>query len=176
MICPVCDNRSRVIESRPVGTGAGVRRRRECESCGHRFTTFERYADSIAIVRKRDGRRQAFDPSKVRAGLARAAHKLPDAEAAIDHIVREVAAEAGTSEELSTMRIGEICLAGLLGANRIAYLRFASVHKQLADLDAISAELSDLAITGEFGSSGGSADPVASSQLKEQTNGREIHV
>jgi transcriptional repressor NrdR len=133
-----------------VDGGASVRRRRECEACGHRFTTFERYVRELAIVRKRRGGRQPFEVAKLRAGLRRAAHKRPDAEAAIEAIVVAVEEEARAADELTTRRIGELCLDGLREADRIAYLRFASVHKQLADLDAISAELSDLAITEDF--------------------------
>jgi transcriptional repressor NrdR len=141
LICPLCDNRSRVVESRPAEDGAAVRRRRECGGCGHRFTTFERIAPSIAIVRKRDGRRQEFEATKVRAGLERAAHKQPAAEAAVEAIAATVELEAATGGELSTRRIGELCLAGLREADTVAYLRFATVHKQLDDTEAIRAEL-----------------------------------
>jgi len=130
-----------VVESRPAEDGGAVRRRRECGACGHRFTTFERVAASIAIVRKRDGRRQAFDATKVRAGLQRAAHKQPAAEAAVDGIAATVELEAATGGELPTRRIGELCLAGLRDADTVAYLRFATVHKQLDDTEAIRAEL-----------------------------------
>jgi len=150
VICPLCNERSKVLESRPAEAGASVRRRRECASCGHRFTSFERYAEAEVIVRKRDGRRQPFDLDKVRAGLERAAHKRGAAEAAIAAISAGVAAEAGRRSEISSRRIGELCLSGLRDTDRIAYLRFASVHKQLADLEAISAELSELAIAEEF--------------------------
>ena len=123
-----------------------MRRRRECGSCGHRFTTFERMAPALAIVRKRDGRRQEFDAAKLRAGLERAAHKLPDAESAIGTIAEivELEAAAASNGEISTRRIGELCLEGLRDADRVAYLRFATVHKQLADMEAIRAELSAL--------------------------------
>lgn len=144
MICPLCDNRSRVVESRPAEDGAAVRRRRECGSCGHRFTSFERVAPSIAIVRKRDGRRQEFDPAKVRAGLQRAAHKLPAAEAALEAISHTIELEAAAGGELSTERIGELCLGGLREADTVAYLRFATVHKQLTDAEEIRAELREL--------------------------------
>jgi len=98
----------------------------------------------LAIVRKRDGRREEFDAAKLRAGLERSAHKLPAAEAAVDSIAEVVELEAATGGELSTRRIGELCLAGLREADRIAYVRFASVHKQLADTEALKAELSAL--------------------------------
>lgn len=124
-----------------------MRRRRECSVCGHRFTTFERLTPAVAIVRKRDGRREGFEPAKVRAGLARATHKLPAAEAAMERIAATVELEAATGGELPTRRIGEICLAGLREADTIAYLRFATVHKQLADTEAIRAELRTLEST-----------------------------
>ncbi len=143
MNCPLCEAKSRVVESRPTDAGAGVRRRRECESCEHRFTTFERREDAVPTVCKRDGRRQIFDPAKVRAGLERAAHKRQRAAAATEAIAAGVIAEATRQREISSRRIGELCLDGLRDADRIAYLRYASVHKQLADLDAIRAELSE---------------------------------
>ena len=133
-----------------MDAGAGVRRRRQCEACGHRFTTFERHVRELAIVRKRQGGREPFDGAKLRAGLRRAAHKRPAAEQAIEEIVAAVEEEARSADELTTRRIGELCLSGLREADRIAYLRFASVHKQLADLEAISAELSELAISEDF--------------------------
>src|SRR5687768_9331972 len=110
MNCPLCDNRSRVVESRPAEDGAAVRRRRECETCTHRFTTFERRAPSLAIVLKRDGRREEFSVEKLRAGLERAAHKLPAAEAAVPGIAELVELEAATGGVLPTRRIGELCL------------------------------------------------------------------
>jgi transcriptional repressor NrdR len=131
------------VESRPAEDGATVRRRRECESCAHRFTTFERRAPSLAIVAKRDGRREEFDADKLRAGLERAAHKLPAAEAAVPVIAELVQLEAATGGVLPSKRIGELCLEGLMSADRVAYLRFASVHKQL-DTEAIRDELTAL--------------------------------
>lgn len=176
MICPLCHERSKVIESRPIESGAGTRRRRECELCGHRFTTFERYADAAASVRKRDGSHQPFDAAKLRAGLERSAHKRPKAEATLDAIVAEVAEDARGSEEISTRRIGQICLERLREVDRVAYLRFASVHKQLADLEALSAELDDLAISEEFASPKIPEQASDSPQLNETPARREIHV
>lgn len=129
------------MESRPAENGGAVRRRRECEWCGHRFTTFERLAPTAAVVRKRDGSRQEFEPAKVRAGLERAAHKRPAAESALEGIATTVGLEAQSGRELTTRRIGELCLAGLRDVDTVAYLRFATVHKQLADTEAIRAEL-----------------------------------
>lgn len=122
-----------------------MRRRRCCSSCGHRFTTFERYERGPLYVRKRGGERQPFDRIKLRGGLARAAHKRPVAPASIDAIVTRIEREAeGAGGELPSSRVGEVCLAGLRDLDRVAYLQFAAVYKQL-DVEAVRSELSALA-------------------------------
>jgi transcriptional repressor NrdR len=114
-----------VLESRSANAGAAVRRRRECSSCGHRFTTREGYEQSL-FVRKRNGRRQPFNRAKLRGGLARAAHKRPVSDAEIDAIADNVqAAVIVGGGELPTTVIGELCLNGLRDADRGAYLQFA---------------------------------------------------
>lgn len=125
MNCPLCQSVSRVLESRGSEAGAATRRRRECSSCGHRFTTYERYEQSL-FVRKRNGRRQPFDREKLRGALARAAHKRPVAESEIDSITESVhvaVVEAGG--ELATAAVGELCLMGLGAVDRGAFLQFA---------------------------------------------------
>ena len=118
-----------------------MRRRRECSSCGHRFTTYERREHAPFFIRKRDGTRQPFDRAKLRGGLARAAHKRPVSDAEIDAIVDRIEAEAERAGgELPAQRAGEMCLEGLRAADRIAYLQFAAVYKQL-DIEAVRAEL-----------------------------------
>lgn len=118
-----------------------MRRRRECSSCSHRFTTYERREHLALFVRKRDGVRQPFDRAKLRGGLARAAHKRPVGDAEIDAIVDRIESEAERSDgELPAQRIGEMCLDGLRRVDRISYLQFASVYKQL-DIEAVRAEL-----------------------------------
>ncbi len=144
----------------------------------------------LAIVRKRDGRRQEFDAAKLRAGLERSAHKLPAAEAAVDAIAEVVELEAATGGELSTRRIGELCLEGLRDADRIAYVRFASVHKQLADTEALRAELSalDLELDGwsvesdanhdnfeDRGPEDSKDEDGHAPDLNEKETGRKIH-
>lgn len=125
--------------------GAAVRRRRVCSSCGHRFTTHERYEREQLYIKKRGGNRQPFDRAKLRFGLARAAHKRPVAAAQIDAIVAGIeAAASDAGGELAAARAGEMCLAGLRRLDRIAYLQFASVYKQL-DVDEVRAELAILA-------------------------------
>ena len=147
--CPSCANeQTRVRESRRAEQGASVRRRRECAGCGHRFTTYERYERGPLFVRKRGGVRQPFDRAKLRGGLARAAHKRPVAAATIDAIVDRIEAEAERAGgELPARRIGELCLDGLRDADRIAYLQFAAVYKQL-DVDEVRAEIAGLSGAG----------------------------
>jgi transcriptional repressor NrdR len=137
-----------VRESRRAEEGSSVRRRRRCSSCGHRFTTYERYERGPLFVRKRGGERQPFDREKLRGGLARAAHKRPVAAPAIDAIVDGIEAEAERAGgELPAQRIGEMCLEGLRRADRIAYLQFAAVYKQL-DVEDVRAEIAALSGAG----------------------------
>jgi transcriptional repressor NrdR len=125
MECPRCDLPTRVLESRRADDGAAVRRRRECSSCGHRFTTYERGEREPIFVRKRDGARQRFDRTKLRAALLRATHKrqvsAADVEALVDRV--ELAIEAADGE-LTAERIGELCLQGLRDLDWGAYLQF----------------------------------------------------
>ena len=126
MLCPRCHASTRVLESRRSPDGAAVRRRRECTGCRLRFTTFERREPEPAYVIKRDGERQRFDRAKLRAALMGAAHKRPviasDIEAIVDRV--ELAAADGGGE-LSSERIGELCLSELQQLDRGAYLQFA---------------------------------------------------
>ncbi|MEK6278342.1 MAG: transcriptional regulator NrdR [Actinomycetota bacterium] len=141
MECPHCQATTRVLESRGAEAGAAVRRRRQCSACGRRFTTYERY-ERLLFVRKRSGDRQAFDREKLHGGLARAAHKRPVPEDEIDAIVDLIAGEVeGAGGELPAQRIGEMCLEGLRRVDRVAYLQFAAVYKELSDIDEVQAEL-----------------------------------
>jgi transcriptional repressor NrdR len=115
-----------VLETRPAEDGGAVRRRRECERCGERFTTYERREPDPLFVRKRGGERQRFDRTKLRAALLRAAHKRPltahDVERIVERIERQVAAAGG---ELVSDRIGELCLEELRELDAGAYLQYA---------------------------------------------------
>ncbi len=125
MDCPLCEATSRVLESRSSEAGASVRRRRECSLCGHRFTTYERYEQSL-FVRKRSGRRQPFDREKLRGALTRAAHKRPMSGAQIDAITEQVeTALVAGGGEMPSSSIGELCLQGLAVVDRGAYMQFA---------------------------------------------------
>jgi transcriptional repressor NrdR len=113
-----------VLESRSAESESAVRRRRECTSCGHRFTTRERYEQSL-FVRKRNGRRQPFDRAKLRDGLARAAHKRDVSEAQIDAIAdRAQTAMVEAGGEMPSSAIGELCLEQLREVDRGAFLQY----------------------------------------------------
>lgn len=125
MDCPRCARPTRVLESRRADDGDATRRRRQCPECGHRFTTYERRQREPLFVRKRDGERQRFDRTKLRAALLRATHKrqvsATDVEALVDRV--ELAIET-SGDELTAERIGELCLLGLRDLDYGAYLQF----------------------------------------------------
>ncbi len=134
MQCPVCDHPdSRVVDSRSVESPAepAVRRRRECEACGHRFTTFERIEFRLPTILKRDGRRQAFSRDKLLAGLRLACRKRPVTEDQLEDVVVRVEKELSrrADREVPTREVGDIALAALRGLDAVAYLRFASVYR-----------------------------------------------
>ena len=125
MNCPLCDSPTKTLETRRVPDGA-VRRRRECTSCGHRFTTYERAVPERLEVIKRDGHRQPFDRDKLRSALIRASHKRDVDPRQLDQIVDRVENTArAAGGELAAARIGELCLEGLRKLDRGAYLQFA---------------------------------------------------
>jgi transcriptional repressor NrdR len=123
--CPRCDSQTKTLETRRVPDGA-LRRRRECTSCGHRFTTYERAVPETLEVIKRDGHRQPFDRDKLRGALIRASHTRDvdprDLERIVERVEREARAAGG---ELAAARIGELCLDGLRELDHGAYLQFA---------------------------------------------------
>jgi transcriptional repressor NrdR len=124
VVCPSCRSQTRVLESRRSPDGDSVRRRRECPSCGRRFTTFERREPEQAYVIKRDGERQRFDRTKLRAALLAAAHKRPITAVDVEAIVDRIEVAAADADALSTERIGELCLADLETLDHGAYLQF----------------------------------------------------
>jgi transcriptional repressor NrdR len=155
--CPFCQSReTRVIDSRDIGSGDSIRRRRECSSCSRRFTTYERVESGSLVIVKRDGRRQEFEPRKLREKIRIALTKRAVSEAEVDRIVSNVEAELlslGTVEVPSTT-VGEIVLRELKQLDEVAYIRFASVYRQFADVDDLRRELDILSesITGRTSS------------------------
>lgn len=142
MKCPFCQEiESRVIDTR--GVGEGIRRRRECQECRQRFTTYERIARTPLMVVKSDGRREEFDQDKLFMGLKKACTKRSVAMAVLDRIVNEIEAELyglGQSEVPSDV-IGEQVMERLLDVDEVAYVRFASVYRRFADLESLSEEI-----------------------------------
>jgi transcriptional repressor NrdR len=141
--CPFCGNEStRVVDSRNTEPGDAVRRRRECEHCGNRFTTYERAEEVPVTVVKRDGRRERFDRQKLLRGLVRAANKRPVTEEQLDELADAIAAALrGLGAEVEAERIGELALRGLARLDPVTAILFASVYRQFADLSELEAEV-----------------------------------
>ncbi len=130
MLCPVCGAPStRVIDSRPAEGGLSIRRRRECEGCAQRFTTYERLEPQL-MVRKRNGRLEPFSAAKLAAGIAAALADRPVSGSSIDRLVEEVEASChGAGSQVSSEDIGREVLERLRALDEVGYLRFASVYK-----------------------------------------------
>lgn len=147
MNCPFCRYAdTRVIDSRLGKEGNNVRRRRECPSCERRFTTYERVEEILPWVIKKDGRREAFDRSKIISGMQRACEKRPvsveQIEALVDLLERKFQ-ECG-DKEISASLIGEAVMDLLHDIDEVAYVRFASVYRQFKDINEFMSELNDL--------------------------------
>lgn len=147
MICPFCAHeQTRVIDKREGSDGKTTRRRRECQKCGRRFTTFERVETLDILVIKKDGRREIFDRVKLRGGVLKACEKRPVSAQEIERIVDEVEAELRKlgNGEISSKKIGELVIKRLKKLDEVAYIRFASVYRQFADLADFERELTKL--------------------------------
>lgn len=144
MKCPVCNSPdSRVLDSRPIDEGTSIKRRRECPSCGKRFTTYE-VVDTVPIaVVKRDGRREFFDKHKLILGIERACQKRP---VNAEEIAASIEAELQNSiiTEISSKDIGEMVLTRLKGIDIVSYIRFASVYREFKDVDSFMNEITSL--------------------------------
>ncbi|MBI2346499.1 MAG: transcriptional repressor NrdR [Deltaproteobacteria bacterium] len=147
MKCPFCDNlESKVIDSRLSKEGDLTRRRRECERCGKRFTTYERLEEVLPMVVKKDGRREVFDRQKIFHGIQKACEKRPVSVPAMEQIVDDIVAWAQESgaAEMSSESIGERVMEALHLLDGVAYVRFASVYRSFKDLNEFMLELKDL--------------------------------
>lgn len=149
MRCPYCGSLDdKVIESRTMANGESLRRRRECVSCGYRFTSYERIEEKPFMVIKRDGRRQPFDRTKLEKGIDRALEKRPVATSMIENIINDIedrAIIAGkANREISTAELGEFVLERLYDIDKVAYIRFASVYKHFENLDEFVTEVNNL--------------------------------
>lgn len=137
MKCPHCQHQdTRVVDSRPIEDGALLRRRRQCDHCGARFSTHERVINSPLVVVKKDGRREEFSGEKLRGGIANACNKRPVATADIEGAVEEIEAalRRENNSEVPVERVGELVMEKLLALDQVAYVRFASVYQQFDDV------------------------------------------
>ena len=147
MKCPFCGHENtRVIDSRPADDNNSIRRRRVCDECDKRFTTYEKVEEMLLMVVKRDGRRESFDRNKILNGIIRACEKRPVSRAQMEAIVDDV--ERGLNnmmeKEVSTQFIGEVVMNHLKELDEVAYVRFASVYRQFKDVGTFIAEIEKL--------------------------------
>lgn len=144
MRCPYCENPdTKVIDSRPTEEGHAIRRRRGCEKCGKRFTTYEKVEESIIMIIKKDGRREAFDRNKVLNGIIKACEKRPVPRAEMERVAYDI--ERGLSnlmeKEVESNFIGELVMEQLKELDEVAYVRFASVYRQFTDVNTFVKEI-----------------------------------
>jgi len=169
--CPYCGRQeSRVIDSRSVDDG--VRRRRKCLACNTRFTTYERVQPHDIFVIKKDGRREEFSRDKLRLGIRKACEKRPLPTGAIDKFVDNIEAEiykVGRSE-VSSSYVGDLVMEGLKKLDHIAYIRFASVYREFADIGDLKQEVDSLAVRREV--TPANQLPLPSSDAVNPTTGR----
>ena len=147
MKCPFCAYlESKVVDSRPADEGASIRRRRECLSCGKRFTTYETMESLPLMVVKKDGSRQSFDRNKVMNGLIRACEKRPVSFSTMEEIVNEIeqTLQNEMEREVSSAEIGELVMERLKKVDEVSYVRFASVYRQFKDINTFMRELNKL--------------------------------
>jgi len=147
MKCIYCNSTdSRVVDSRPTEEGNSIRRRRECEKCGRRFTTYEKVEAVPLLVIKKDGSREAFDPEKIRRSIIKSIEKRSVSMPEVDLLVREVEMQAynALEQEISSVAIGELVMDGLRKTDEVSYVRYASVHRRFREISTFMAELSKL--------------------------------
>ncbi|MDE6713092.1 MAG: transcriptional regulator NrdR [Lachnospiraceae bacterium] len=144
MKCPFCGHENtRVIDSRPAEENNSIRRRRVCDECDKRFTTYEKVETIPLIIIKKDNNREAYDRKKIEAGVLRACHKRPISADAINKLIDEAEIEIFSREEkeISSAVIGEIVMEKLKNLEAVAYVRFASVYREFKDINTFMDEL-----------------------------------
>jgi transcriptional repressor NrdR len=147
MKCPFCGgDQDRVIDSRQSKDGHEIRRRRECETCIRRFTTYERVEEALPVVVKADGRREPFDRNKIHKGLIFAVAKRPVPIDKLQELAEQVEREIGELgvKEVDTRQIGEMVLPRLRALDEVSYVRYASIYRDFRDIDEFVDELADL--------------------------------
>ena len=144
MKCPFCGQDStRVIDSRPVIENNSIRRRRACDECDKRFTTYEKIETIPVIIIKKDDNRETYDRAKIEAGVLRACHKRPISASQINQLIDEVENEIFNMEdkEIPSSKIGELVMNKLKDLEAVAYVRFASVYREFKDINTFMDEL-----------------------------------
>lgn len=147
MKCPFCSNDdTRVIDSRPSDDNSTIRRRRQCDKCGKRFTTYEKIETIPLIVIKKDMTRETYDRSKIESGVFRSCHKRPVSAEAINACVDDIENTIFNKgvKEISSSEIGEIVMEKLMKLDQVAYVRFASVYREFKDVNTFKDELEKL--------------------------------
>ena len=147
MRCPQCGHlEDRVVDSRQARDGRSIRRRRECEECGTRFTSYERIEDQLPQIVKKGGIREDYDRDKVRRGVKLACNKLPISADEIDALVDSVENQLAsmTNREVKAREVGRIVMDELRSLDPVAYIRFASVYREFGDIQEFLRELRDL--------------------------------
>lgn len=147
MKCPFCTfPESKVIDSRAIEDNSAIRRRRECLSCGKRYTTFEKVEDIPILVIKKDESRENFDKNKIIVGLIRACQKRPVSRSQIEEIASDIERNISNSmiSEISSQEIGEMVMDRLKNVDEVAYVRFASVYRQFKDINTFLEEIKNL--------------------------------
>ena len=149
MRCPHCGSfDDKVIDSRTLANGDAIRRRRECISCGNRFTSYERTEDKQFMVIKRGGRREPFDRAKIERGVIRALEKRPVSQMGIESLINEIEDQSAimgkVHNEIDSAKIGDLVLDKLAALDKVAYIRFASVYRKFENLDEFVNEIKTL--------------------------------
>ena len=147
MRCPYCNqDNTRVVDSRPVEENNSIRRRRMCDACGRRFTTYEKVETIPLIVIKKDQNREQYDRGKIEAGILRACYRRPVPVERINSTIDAIEAKIFNTEdrEISSSKIGEIVMEELKNLDEVAYVRFASVYREFKDVNTFMKELSKL--------------------------------
>ena len=149
MKCPYCSSENtRVIDSRPADDNNSIRRRRLCDACGKRFTTYETVETIPLIIVKKDNNREPYDRSKIEGGVLRACHKLPISVAQMNQLIDDVETEIFNREEkeIPSIVIGELIMDKLKDLNAVAYVRFASVYREFKDVETFMNELKKMLV------------------------------
>ena len=147
MKCPYCNEAdTKVIDSRPADDNSSIRRRRQCERCGKRFTTYEKLETMPLMVIKKDDSREAYDRSKIEAGILLSCHKRPVSPRQISTMIDEIENQIFNREEkeIPTSVIGELVMDKLKSVDEVAYVRFASVYREFKDVSTFMEELGKL--------------------------------